>query len=126
MLELLFSDDELTPPAAVAANAARGLRLRERFGRGGTEVGRARAEGLAARRRLSAADVRVVHAWFARHGAMRRGAGWARDEDPSAGWVAWLLWGGDEGRAWIAPLREKLRLIDAAEAPPRRPREARA
>ena len=34
MLELLFSDDELTPPAEVAANAARGLRLRARFGRG--------------------------------------------------------------------------------------------
>ena len=115
MLELLFSDDELTPPAAVAANAARGLALRRRFRRGGTDVGVARAEALARRTPASVVDIRVIAAWFARFGPMRRGRGWGDDADPSAGWVAWLLWGGDEGRAWIAPLREKLRAVEAAE-----------
>jgi len=122
MLELLFSDDELTLPAAVAANAARGLALRARFGRGGTAVGVARAQALAARKPVSVADVRVIAAWFARFGAMRRGRGWGDDADPSAGWVAWLLWGGDEGRAWITPLRETLRVVEGAE----RARAARA
>ena len=25
---------------------------------------------------------------------------WGSDTDPSAGYIAWLLWGGDEGKAW--------------------------
>jgi hypothetical protein len=26
---------------------------------------------------------------------------WGDEEDPSAGYVAWLLWGGDEGKSWV-------------------------
>ncbi|XJJ69910.1 hypothetical protein WBP07_20605 (plasmid) [Novosphingobium sp. BL-8A] len=25
---------------------------------------------------------------------------WNSESDPSAGFIAWLLWGGDAGRAW--------------------------
>ena len=105
---------ERGPPAAVAACARRGLELRRRFRRGGTEVGVARAEQLIARRPISARDIKSMYSYFARHAVDRRAARWGDEDDPSAGYVAWLLWGGDEGRAWIGPLREKLRTIEGA------------
>ena len=40
------SADGFTPPQAVRNNAKRGLELRREFGRGGTEVGVARARDL--------------------------------------------------------------------------------
>ncbi|MDT1062237.1 hypothetical protein RM190_10230 [Paracoccus sp. CPCC 101403] len=89
------------PPSTVAAVAAEGLALRARFGRGGTAVGIARAEGLAGRSPLQAAEMRVIAGWFARHSKVRRATGWADPEKPSAGWIAWQLWGGDAGRAWV-------------------------
>ena len=113
MIEMLFSDAELTPPKAVAKNAAHGLELRERFARGGTDVGRRRAEGLARRTRVSAADIKAIYSYFARHEVDKRAARWGDERDPSAGYVAWLLWGGDEGRAWIGRLREKLRKMES-------------
>lgn len=95
------------PPPAVAGVAADGLALRLRFGRGGTAVGVSRAEGLAARHPLRATEMRVVAGWFARHSRIRRAAGWADPERPSAGWIAWQLWGGDAGRAWVENERER-------------------
>ena len=26
---------------------------------------------------------------------------WGDEQNPSAGYIAWLLWGGDEGKAWV-------------------------
>ena len=112
MIEMLFEDEELTPPPEVAANALRGLELRTRFGRGGTDVGVRRAEGLAARGPVTAADIKAIYSYFARHAVDSRAARWADEADPSAGWIAWLLWGGDDGRRWIGALREKLRAIE--------------
>jgi hypothetical protein len=97
----------------VARNAALGLELRERFGRGGTDVGRRRAEGLRDRRPLAAPDIKAIYSYFARHEVDRRARRWGDLQDPSPGYVAWLLWGGDEGRAWIGRLREKLRKIES-------------
>lgn len=95
-------DDLHPPPTEAVAAAVRGLALRERFGRGGTHVGLARGVRMAAGEPLPYAEVRVVSAWFARHGAQRRSAvrPWGQDEDPSAAWIAWLLWGGDASREW--------------------------
>lgn len=47
-------------------------------------------------------EIRIVSAWFARHGAAPRSTIriWGDEVDPSAGWIAWLLWGGDDGRVW--------------------------
>lgn len=90
------------PPASVAAAARRGLELRAEYGRGGTAVGVARARDLAGRRDLSIDTVRRMVAYFERHEvdleapAAQRG----HPDYPSAGRIAWLLWGGDAGRAW--------------------------
>ncbi len=103
----MVSKADLTPPPAVAANARRGLELRERFHRGGTEVGEHRAEQLAERRPLTREDVASMYSYLARHEVDKRGAHFGDEENPSPGYVAWLLWGGDEAKPWLAGLHER-------------------
>jgi len=45
--------------------------------------------------------------FFARHEVDKRAKNFGNEENPSAGYVAWLLWGGDEGRAWAIAMKEK-------------------
>lgn len=106
----LMAGDKFRPTAKMAANARLGLELRDRFRRGGTEVGVRRAEQLAAREELSPADIKSMYSYFARHAVDRNTTRhvWGSTEDPSAGFVAWLLWGGDEGREWVGKQRAKL------------------
>jgi hypothetical protein len=96
------------PPAAVAREAEKGLRLHERFHRGGTEVGWARARQLRDRKDLSRDDVVAMASYFARHEVDKRGQDWGNEESPSAGYVAWLLWGGEPGRAWAEAKKAEL------------------
>lgn len=94
--------DTFKPTLKMAANAKRGLKLREKFNRGGTHVGVDRAHQLIDRAALSEADVKSMHSYFARHAVDKEGTAheWGSASDPSAGYIAWLLWGGDEGKAW--------------------------
>lgn len=105
-----MSETTFTPTQRMAAAARRGLRLREKFGRGGTDVGVRRAHQLAERRPVSAADVKAMASYFARHEVDKDGAShqWNSNTDPSAGFIAWLLWGGDAGRAWANGKRKRL------------------
>jgi len=98
-------DIDLKPTQEMADNAARGLALREKHGRGGTEVGVARARDLKNRTNLSAETVRRMDSYFARHAVDKQGEGWGED---SAGYIAWLLWGGDAGRDWAARKSKEL------------------
>lgn len=91
---------DLQPTKAMARAAERGLALRRKFGRGGTAVGVARARDIKNRSNLSPSTVRRMVSYFARHNGDRKADGWADNDNPSAGWIAWLLWGGDPGRAW--------------------------
>ncbi len=99
-------------PATVAAEARRGLELREKYNRGGTAVGARRATQLADRKVVSVETLRRMVAFFDRHEidleapAARPG----HPNYPSAGRIAWLLWGGDSGRVWAR------RLLRAQEA----------
>ena len=90
------------PTAEMAAEARRGLDWRREYGRGGTEVGVARARDIVNRRDLSMDTVGRMASYFARHEVDKQGQGWSPGEDgyPSAGRIAWALWGGDPGRAW--------------------------
>jgi len=88
------------PPADVARAARRGLELRAEqppSNRAGTPVGLARASQLANRRPVSLETLRRMRSYFARHAVDKEGEGWGRD---SKGFQAWLMWGGDPGRAW--------------------------
>jgi hypothetical protein len=100
----------LIPPEEVAAAAKRGLELRDKFHRGGTSVGVHRAQELAERRPLSLRDVMAMTDYFARHDvdkASRRHE-WGDETDPSAGYIASLLWGGEAGRHWADSLKARL------------------
>jgi hypothetical protein len=104
-----LSDVDLTPPKGAAEAAARGLELRRKHGRGGTEVGVARARDLSNRKTLSPSTVRRMNSYFARHEVDKQGEGWGED---SAGYIAWLLWGGDAGKSWA---KKKSAELDRAE-----------
>lgn len=90
------------PTQKMAANAKKGLALHERFSRGGTDVGVKRAHQIVAGHTLTDADVKAMHSYFARHAVDKNTHTheWGNDENPSAGYIAWLLWGGDEGKTW--------------------------
>lgn len=100
----------MKPTLAMATNAALGLKLREQFGRGGTEVGVRRARGLVERCDLSPADIKSIYSYFARHAVDKQATRhrWGSRTDPSAGYIAWLLWGGEEGRRWVMKQRKEL------------------
>jgi hypothetical protein len=105
-----MAENTFTPTLKMAANAKRGLKLRDKFGRGGTQVGVRRAHQLAERCALNEKDVRSMASYFARHKVDKEGSAhsWDSNKDPSAGFIAWLLWGGDEGRKWAAAKRKSL------------------
>ena len=89
--------DGFVPPQEVRSNAKRGLELREKYGRGGTAVGVARARDLSNGASLPLDTIKRMNSYFARHEVDKKGEGWGKD---SAGYIAWLLWGGDAGWSW--------------------------
>lgn len=105
------SDVETIPTASMGQNAQRGLDLRKEYGRGMTQVGVARANQLIKKERLSPRTVRRMHSFFSRHEVDKQGQGFRRGEEgwPSAGLIAWLGWGGDEGQSWA---RKKTAQLD--------------
>jgi hypothetical protein len=90
------------PTDAMVAEARRGLEWRQAFGRGGTEIGVARARDIVNRSNLSRETVARMVSYFARHEVDKQGEGFSRGEPgyPSAGRIAWALWGGDPGKTW--------------------------
>lgn len=107
------SDIDLKPTESMAANARRGLELRDKFNRGGTAVGVACARDLANRRDLSPETVARMYSFFSRHEVDKKGKDWDNSERPSNGKIAWLLWGGDSGYAWA---KQKWSAIQNARA----------
>lgn len=107
-------DIDLKPTEAMAEEAQKGLDWRKEFGRGGTEVGVARARQLTNRQELSADTVRRMHSYFSRHEVDKEGEGFSPGEDgyPSAGRIAWALWGGDVGQSWARNKDSQLDKID--------------
>lgn len=99
----------LRPPVAVAKEAAKGLVLRDRFNRGGTAVGIARARDLKNRKVLSPETIMRMVSYFARHEVDKKGKDFYNKERPSNGYIAWLLWGGDVGRAWAHRIKKLLK-----------------
>ena len=99
------------PTIAMSRAAARGLRLRAQqppSRRGGTAVGFARARDIRARRVLSWDTIARMASYFARHEVDKEAEGFREGEDgsPSKGLQAWLLWGGDAGKAWADRLMD--------------------
>ena len=90
------------PNEAMKEEAQRGLDWRSEFGRGGTEVGIARARDIVNGRDLSEETIGRMVSYFARHEVDKEAEGFRPGEDgyPSNGRIAWALWGGDPGKTW--------------------------
>lgn len=97
-----YDDIDFSPPQGARDEAARGLEWRREHGRGGTEVGIARARDIANGSNLSPETVRRMRNFFTRHQSNKDAEGFSPGEDgyPSNGRIAWALWGGDPGEAW--------------------------
>ena len=93
---------DLKPTAEMAKEAEKGLKWREEFGRGGTAVGVARANQLKNRVNLTPRTIGRMVSYFARHEVDKQAEGFYEGEEgfPSAGRVAWQLWGSNVGKAW--------------------------
>ena len=105
---------DFSPPSGVREEAARGLAWRDEYGRGGTAVGVARARDLSNGTNISPDTAKRMASYFARHEVDKQGQGWSPGEDgfPSAGRIAWALWGGDPGQAWASKLTRQIEAAD--------------
>lgn len=108
-----YSHIDFTPPKGAREEAEKALAWRREHGRGGTEVGIARARDIANGTNLSPDTVRRMKAFFDRHES-GEGEGSKPGEDgyPSNWVIAWSLWGGDAGYAWA---RKVVRQMEAAD-----------
>lgn len=97
-----LEDIDLTPTKGMQREAVQALEWRKEYSRGGTIVGVTRANQLKNRETLSPDTVKRMFSFFSRHEVDKQAEGFRRGEDgfPSAGRVAWGLWGGDAGFTW--------------------------
>ena len=96
-------------PEIVAKNAAKGLALQGeiRARRNGSR----RRQGTRSqepRQPFTQSTIKRMVSYFARHEVDKRGKNFFNAENPSAGYIAWMLWGGDEGRAWAIELKKQI------------------
>lgn len=103
-------DLDLIPTDAMVEEAKRGLEWRKEYKRGGTQVGVTRANQIVNKTRLSANTVLRMYSFFSRHEVDKQAEGFDRGEDgyPSAGRIAWALWGGDAGFSWSRSKRNQI------------------
>ena len=107
------------PPESVANAAARGLKLRQKTGRGGLTTrqaskegigsGVARAASLKNRQKLSPSTVSRMVSFFARHSAFKKNH---TTNPPSNSLISWNLWGGDPGKAWAEKVKAQMDRAD--------------
>jgi hypothetical protein len=100
------------PTAGMKSEAQKGLDWRSEFGRGGTEVGIARARDIVNGRSLSLDTVNRMVSFFARHEVDKKAEGFNQGEEgyPSNGRIAWALWGGDAGKSWSEKIANQNRV----------------
>ena len=116
-----YTNIDFKPPKSVRQAAKRGLELRKKFHRGGLssrEAGKlgigsgiVRAVNLAKGSKLSPSTVKRMHNYFSRHRVDKR-PGWSNPKNPSNGYIAWLLWGGDPGKRWADKIVKHIKAAD--------------
>lgn len=108
------------PTEAMRNNAKRGLALREKWNRGGLDASQANQEGVGsgvARARdiingnLSLQSVKRMYAFFSRHEKNFAPKKKMPDGGPTAGTIAWLLWGGSAGKAWARSILRQEKVL---------------
>ena len=103
-----FEAESFKPPASAIAAAKKGLAQRKKWGRGGLSPAEAKSQGIdsgvtrarkIASGKVSKHDVRRMSA-FNRHRKNNRPEKKMPDGGPTAGTIAWNLWGGTSGVNW--------------------------
>jgi len=107
-LEKGWAAESFTPPASAVAAAKKGLAQRKKWGRGGLSPAEAKSQGIdsgvtrarkIASGKVSKHDVRRMSA-FNRHRKNNNPSKKMPDGGPTAGTIAWNLWGGSAGVNW--------------------------
>ncbi len=117
--------DSFVPPQNVRSAARRGLELRKKWGRGGLSNAEASDEGigsgvqratnLANGDAVSLDTIQRMANFFSRHQKNYRPGVKESDGGPTAGTIAYLLWGSNAGKAWAQRiLREQERMAGKA------------
>jgi hypothetical protein len=113
-----FADSYTDYPVSATNNAKKALEWRDKYPneiQGGTAIGWTRANQLANRRPISEETIARM-ASFARHrqnaevSADRKDKPWT-----DAGYVAWLIWGGESGVTWATNKLESIRRQNMAK-----------
>jgi len=98
------------PTASMKEAAQRALDWKAEGFDGGTRVGLARANQIVNGEQLSEDTILRMYSFFSRHEVDKQAEGFNAGESgfPSAGRVAWDLWGGDAGFAWATAKRDQI------------------
>ena len=98
------------PTASMKEAAQRALDWKAEGFDGGTRVGLARANQIVNGEQLSEDTILRMYSFFSRHEVDKKAEGFNAGEDgfPSAGRVAWDLWGGDAGFRWATSKRNQI------------------
>jgi|TARA_R100000455_G_C6235030_1_gene95547 hypothetical protein len=115
-----YAHINFTPPQSVRNQASRGLELRREHGRGGLSSQQAskqgigsgvqRASDLKSGERVSPRTVRRMLSFFKRHEVYKK-KGYHQDQS-SASYISWLLWGGDAGYSWAKKVTAQMDRAD--------------
>ena len=99
-----LQDIDTKPTKGMIEQAKVGLEMRKEYKRGGTMVAVARARSIVNNQNLSLDTIKRMNSFFARHEVDKQAEGFYPGEKgyPSAGAIAWKLWGGDPGQSWAA------------------------
>ena len=99
-----LKDIDTKPTKGMIEEAIKGLEWRKEYKRGGTMVAVARATSIKNNENLSFDTISRMNSFFARHEVDKQAEGFypGSDKFPSAGRIAWALWGGDAGQTWAA------------------------
>lgn len=115
---------DFKPPAAVADAASKGLDFRqkqtdkagltpEQAAKEGIGSGVQRAVNLKNRDTISPKVINQMVAFFSRHEKNKSIAPEHKDEPwKDKGYVSWLLWGGDPGKAWAEKVQKQIESAD--------------
>jgi len=97
-----LQDIDTKPTKGMVEEAEKGLEWRREYSRGGTQVAVARATNIKNGDNLSFDTIKRMNSFFARHEVDKKAEGFYPGEEgyPSAGRIAWSLWGGDAGQSW--------------------------
>ena len=107
---------DFKPPKGAKEAAKRGLELLK-VKKAATPRGIARARDLVNGRTLSPSTVKRMYSFFSRHEVDKKSKAWKEQtpSNPSKGYIAWLLWGGDAGFSWARKVTMQMAVTDRKE-----------